>query len=93
MSTVSIDYFEEILKEDELPADAIVLMSAIFNEIKEFTTVFLANSNDIINKAAEHSITYNCLPEESKRFLDSVMTLPLCICYGSDEGDAINEQY
>lgn len=67
-----------------------VLMSAILSEIKVFTPTFIANSNDLVDKASEHSITYNRLPDEQKRFLDGVMTLSLFICYDTDDGDDMN---
>ncbi|AJJ53069.1 hypothetical protein BZ17_4305 (plasmid) [Yersinia pseudotuberculosis IP 32953] len=84
MYTVSIDDFEQILKDDELPINEMVLMSAILSEVKEFSKTFIPNCNDLVDKASEHSITYNRLTEGDKLFLNGIMSMPLFICYGSN---------
>ncbi|HDX9051758.1 TPA: hypothetical protein ROW14_004165 [Yersinia enterocolitica] len=85
MYSIDIDEFEHILKEDELPSAEMFLMNSILSEIKEFSTTFIANTDDLVNKASEHSVTYNRLDSEQKLFLNGVMKMPIFICYGPDD--------
>ena len=74
---ISIDDYEEMLKEDQLTDFAMGIMKSLLNDIRPFATKFRANTDDLLNLAEKHSQTFQEITEGQQLFFVGIMKSPI----------------
>jgi len=74
---ISIDDYEEMLKEDQLTDFAMGIMKSLLNDIRPFATKFRANTDDLLNLAEKHSVTFQQITEGQQLFFIGIMKSPI----------------
>lgn len=76
-TTISIDDFEQLLREEGLPDEELVTVTAILNEIRPAAQSFRANSGELLTLTVSHSATFKQLTESRQAFFTGVLNMPL----------------
>ena len=81
-TTISIDDFEQLLREEGLTDEALATVTAILREIRPTAQSFRANSGELLTLAVSHSATFKQLAKSRQDFFSGVLQMPIFFCSG-----------
>lgn len=88
--TITLESFADLLVDEGLTSAFLESIQSILAEIKPHAAAVQANTPELVQLAALHSPTFQCLPTQKQQFCASVLNMPIffmTLPLGEEEAD------